>query len=449
MQPFHVTEENNALLTDLYELTMAAAYWSAGIHGTATFELYFRRLPLQRSFVVAAGLEQAIHYICNLRFTRSQIEWLRNHEAFKDVNPGFFEYLSAFHFSGEVWAVPEGTVVFPLEPMLQVRAPLIEAQILETYLLTMLNMQSNIATKAARVVHAAKDRVVIDFGARRAHGPQAALLAARAAYISGCAGTSNVLAGYLAGIPIFGTAAHSFTMSFPTELDAFRAYHNTFPHTTTLLIDTFDTLAAARKVKEIGPSVQAVRIDSGDLVDLSRQVRKILDEDGLSSVKILASGDLNEYKIQELMNAGAPIDSFGVGTELVTSYDDPALGGVYKLVEARIKERDVGRAKTSPGKPSYPGRKQIYRFLQNGYYTHDQLCLFTERHPSGGLPLLQRYVVNGKQEQELPALEKVRSYAREEMKRLPDRYHNLTQTETYPVVFSDAFRQLADAAGKS
>lgn len=442
MQPFEVTEENSSLLTDLYELTMAAAYWSNQVTGVATFELYFRRLPANRSYLVAAGLEQALHYICNLRFSSSQIRWLRDHEIFRHIDPGFFDYLAGFRFSGDVWAIPEGTAVFPLEPVLQVRAPLIEAQIVETYLLSMINMQTMIATKAARVVRAARGKEVIDFGARRAHGPQAALLATRASYIGGCEATSNVLGGYLAKIPIAGTAAHSFTMAFPNEIDAFRAYHRNFPDHTTLLIDTYDTLQAARRVKDIGATVKGVRIDSGDLLELSKQVRKILDEDHLQSVKIIASGDLNEYKIDQLLKAGAPIDVFGVGTELVTSYDAPALSGVYKLVETTMDGRKVGTAKTSPGKPSFPGRKQVYRYLQQGYYTHDKLCLFEERHPSAGLPLLQPYVSNGTLQQQLPSLANIRRYAGEELRRLPDAYHDLTTVRPYSVVISDALQNL-------
>jgi nicotinate phosphoribosyltransferase len=442
MQPFVVTEENSSLLTDLYELTMAAAYWSHQMTGTATFELYFRRLPPNRSYILAAGLEQALQYICNLRFTGEQIDWLRKQEIFSHTDPGFFDYLSKFKFSGEVRGVREGTVLFPLEPMLQIRAPLIEAQILETYLLSMMNMQSMIATKAARIVQSAKGRDVVDFGARRAHGPQAAFLATRASYIGGCEGTSNVLGGFLAEIPVTGTAAHSFTMAFGDELAAFHAYHKSFPDDTILLIDTYDTVQAARKVKEIGSSVKGVRIDSGDLLELSKQVRKALDEDKLESVKIIASGDLNEYKIEQLLAAGAPIDAFGVGTELVTSYDAPALGGVYKLVEATINGREVVTAKSSPGKPSYPGRKQIYRFLQNGYYTHDKLCLANERHPSSGLPLLQLYVQNGALKQELPSLDHIRKYTAEELRRLPDAYHDLSTFREYPVIFSDALKKL-------
>ncbi len=440
MQDLHVTQENAVFLTDFYELTMAAAYWSNQITGMAAFELYFRRLPVRRSFVLAAGLEQALQYICNVRFTQEQIAWLKRQKQFEEVPSGFFEYLADFRFTGEVWAMPEGTPVFPLEPMLQVHAPIIEAQILETYLLSMINMQSMIATKAARVVRAAGGRGVIDFGSRRAHGPQAGLLAARASYIGGCLGTSNVLAGYLCGIPVFGTAAHSFTMAFPTELDAFRAYHAVFPHNTVLLIDTFDTIGAARKVREAGADIVAVRIDSGNLQELSREVRRILDEDGLHSVKIFVSGDLNEYKIQELVARGAPIDYFGVGTELVTSYDDPALSGVYKLVQTTVEGREVGAFKTSPGKISYPGRKQVYRFKQNTSYSHDQVCLFDERMPSFGSPLLRCYVRDGKLIEELPTVVEARRKTEQDLAQLPEVFHSLSSVEDYPVVFSQGLR---------
>jgi nicotinate phosphoribosyltransferase len=413
---------------------MAAAFWSHKVNGTACFEMYFRRLPANRSFIVIAGLEQALKYITGLRFTSDQIHWLRRQEVFGNVSSLFWEYLRNFRFTGEVWAVREGTVMFPLEPYLQVQAPLIEAQILETYLLTMMNMQSLIATKAARIVAAASGREVIDFGARRAHGPQAAVLASRAAFIGGCSGSSNVLAGYLGNIPIHGTAAHSFTMAFDDELKAFRAYHETFPESTTLLIDTYDTLEGARKVSEVGPSVKAVRIDSGDLLLLSRQVRSILDDQNLRSVKIMASGDLNEYKIRELVRAGAPIDYYGVGTELVTSYDAPALGGVYKLVETTIDGRKVMTAKSSPGKPSYPGRKQVYRFLQNGRYIHDQVRSFHARHPSGGLPLLQCYIKEGRIHQQLPSLKEIQQYARDELRRFPDSFLDPDTVEQYSVM---------------
>ena len=441
LNPLYVTTDNAALMTDLYELTMAAAYWSNQVTGTATFELYFRRLPANRSYVVAAGLEQALHYICKLQFSQHHVEWLRSLPQFKEVPSGFFEYLSRFRFTGEVWGVAEGTPIFPLEPILQVRAPLIEAQILETYLLSVINMESLIATKAARVTRAAAGRGIVDFGTRRAHGPQAGVLAARASYIGGCLGTSNVLAGYFTGIPVYGTAAHSFTMAFPTEFEAFRAYYRVFPSSTVLLIDTYDSLHAAKKVKDVGPGILAVRIDSGDLLDLSRKVRAILDGDGLNQVKILASGDLNEWRIEDLVMRGAPIDFFGVGTELVTSYDDPALSGVYKIVEATIGEKTEMRMKTSPGKRSYPGRKQIYRCRDGEYDSHDVLSLFGEEAPQAGLPLLQCYVRAGELVEALPSLSDTRAWALEQRNRLPLELHKLNGSGEYPVTLSEDIRR--------
>ena len=437
----YVTPENEGFSTDLYQLTMAAAYWTHRMNEESTFELYFRRLPKNRSFVLATGLEQVLHYIQNLHFTNDQIEWLRSQPQFHNVDLGFFQYLKNFRFSGDIYAVPEGTPVFPLEPILQVRARLIEAQILETHVLALLNMQSLIATKAARIVHSARGRSVIDFGTRRAHGPQAGLLAARASYVGGCKGTSNVLAGQLANIPVYGTAAHSFTMAFEHEIDAFRAYFKVFPDSTTLLIDTYDTVAAAKKVKDVASNVKGVRIDSGDLVDLTGKVRSILDQDGLKHVKIFVSGDLNEYKIHDLMAANAPIDFFGVGTELVTSYDDPALSGVYKLVEATTEGKLHSRIKTSHGKLSYPGKKQIYRFLQGSYYSHDMMCLFDEQAPTGGIPLLECYCKNGKVVEELPGISEIQNRAQFELHRLSHEFQDLTQAVDYPVGLSDKLLQ--------
>ena len=447
MQSLLINGEDAALLTDLYELTMAAAYWTNHLAGTATFEMYFRRMPEDRSYLIAAGLEQALDYILNLRFTKKQLSWLGSLEAFRNIDPGFFDYLADFRFSGDVWAVPEGVPVFPLEPVIQIRAPLVEAQILETYLLTMLNTQTMIATKAARVVDAARGKGVVDFGARRAHGPQASLLAARAAYIGGCLGTSNALAGYLMNIPVYGTAAHSYTMAFDSELEAFRAYQSVFPQNTVLLLDTYDTVEAAKKVKLLGGAVQGVRLDSGDLVDLSKRVRAILDGDLLQEVKIFASGDLNEYKIAALVQENAPIDFFGVGTELVTSYDEPALSGVYKLVEIEIDGRTEYRVKTSPGKPSYPGRKQVYRYKIADYYLSDIVALAGESPPDGA-PLLKPQIQNGMLVEKNPALPEIRNTAHAEMQMLPPPLHALRGTAEYTVKFSDRLTQEMERAEK-
>jgi nicotinate phosphoribosyltransferase len=448
MQSLSISSEDASLLTDLYELTMAAAYWTNRVPGTATFELYFRRLPQDRSYLIAAGLEQALDYVLNLRFKKKQLDWLRSLEAFQKIDPGFFDYLAGFRFSGDVWAIPEGVPVFPLEPVMQVRAPLIEAQILETYLLTIFNMQTMIATKAARVVDAAHGKGVIDFGARRAHGPQAALLAARAAYIGGCLGTSNALAGYLMNIPVYGTAAHSYTMAFDSELEAFREYQRVFPQSTVLLLDTYDTVKAAKKLKLLGGAVQGVRLDSGDLAELSGRVRAILDADGLQTVKIFASGDLNEYKIAELIQKDAPIDVFGVGTELVTSYDNPALSGVYKLVQIEIDQRTEYRIKTSPGKPSFPGRKQVHRYGTGDYYSSDMVALADESLPEEGALLLKPQIQNGMLVEKNPSLREIKDTTLAELRMLPPSLHALRGTAEYSVKFSGRLQEELERAEK-
>src|SRR5712692_9713257 len=320
------------LTTDLYELTMAAAYFENGLRNRAIFELFIRKLPRHRSYLIVAGLEQALDYLSTLRFTADQIDYLREHPSFKNVSREFFDYLGEFRFTGDVWAMPEGTAAFAMEPLLRVSAPIIEAQVVETFLLSTVNFQTMIASKAARVVTAARGRSVVEFGTRRAHGTEAGLFAARAAYIGGCIGTSNVEAGHLFGIPTFGTLAHSFVMSFKEEDEAFRAFLKVFPETATILVDTYDTIAAMKRLaSDFAPSIPAVRLDSGDLCELSKEVRGILDHAGMTNTKIFASGDLNEYKIADLISRGAQIDSFGVGTELATSHDAPSLGGVYKL----------------------------------------------------------------------------------------------------------------------
>jgi nicotinate phosphoribosyltransferase len=440
-----IHEDEIGLLTDLYQLTMAAAYWSNQLKEPATFELYFRRLPQNRSYIVSAGLEQALHYLSALKFSPNAIAHLRSLEVFKSVDSGFWDFLADLKFTGEVRALAEGTPVFPLEPVLQITAPLIEAQIAETYLLAVMNMQSMVATKSARIVHASRGRGCVDFGTRRAHGPQAGLYAARASYIGGCIGTSNVLAGKICDIPVFGTAAHSFTMTFPTELQAFQAYERVFPDHTTLLIDTYDTLAAAKKVKEVGTDVKGVRIDSGDLGELAREVRKILDRDGLTNVKIFLSGDLNEYKIDQLINDGVPVDFFGVGTELVTSYDDPAMSGVYKIVESRVGGVVHPTIKISPGKPSFPGKKQIYRFQENGIYTKDLISLDSELPPKNGIPLLETYVQDGKLIRSLPSLTETQKFTKENLAQLPQQFHELTKPAEYEVTHSDNLKALHDS----
>jgi nicotinate phosphoribosyltransferase len=425
------------LLTDLYELTMAAGYH---VHGMAdqrvTFELWIRRLPSCRNYLVAAGLEQAVHYLRHLSFAPEQIAYLREHPAFRHVPNDWFERLASLRFNGDVWAIPEGTVVFQGEPLLRVSGPFMQAQIVETYLITTLTMQTLIASKAARVATAARGRPVFDFGSRRAHGPQAGLLAARAAYIGGCVGTSNTEAGRLLGIPALGTQAHSWVMAFPDEQEAFRKFGQVFPDSSILLIDTYDTVQGARNAVASAAAMQAVRLDSGDLGTLSKEIRTILDDAGRQDVKIVASGDLNEYKIRALLAGGAPIDIFGVGTELVTSRDDPSLNAVYKLVEQQTPAGSLGRFKLSPGKKTYPYPKQVYRRCDAyGTFRGDRIVKTTSR--DDGEPLLAPVLHQGELTEPLPPLEQCRRHCTEQLSRLPEELLALEPCQTYPVQVSD------------
>jgi nicotinate phosphoribosyltransferase len=427
-------QDHAGLLTDLYELTMAAAYFETGkFRETATFELSIRNLPAARSFLLAAGLEQAIQYLEGLSFSGDEIDFLRKHPAFEAVNPAFFDYLAGLRFTGSLWAIPEGTPVFAEEPLLRVTAPIVEAQIVETYLLSTITYQTNVATKAARMVRAASGRGIVEFGTRRAHGPRAGVLAARASYLAGCMGTSNVLAGYALGIPIYGTAAHSWTMSFDDERESFRQFAQIYGSQAVLLIDTYDSSEGARKALSLGLPFRGVRLDSGDLLETSREVRKILDAGGRPDAVIVASSDLNEYSIEKLADANAPIDLFGVGTDLVISRDAPALGGVYKLVEVSTDGQVRPTAKFSASKISFPGRKQVYRFSKReGEYTRDVLALATESFPPGEA-LLTPVLENGKRIHPAPALEQIRERAAAKLSRLPERVQRLEGAESYPV----------------
>ena len=326
--------------------------------------MFVRRLPANRHFLIAAGLEQAVEYLLNLRFTSEEIDYLRGLPQFRHAPAEFFGTLAELRFTGDLFAVPEGTPVFAGEPLMTVRAPLLEGQIAETYLLSTIAFQTMIASKAARVAQAAASRTVVEFGTRRAHSPAAGLLAARAAYIGGCAGTSNADAGFRFGIPVYGTCAHSWIQSFSSEIESFRRLQELLGEATVYLIDTYDTLEGARRAASLGRPLWGVRIDSGNLRDASVQVRRILDEAGLNDAKIMVSGDLNEDKIREL--GDAPIDAFGVGTDLATSADAPNLGAVYKLVELEIDGIKRYTFKSSENKETLPGAKQIFR-----YATHD------------------------------------------------------------------------------
>ena len=396
----------NALLTDLYELTMSAGYFAAGKHQeTAVFELTIRRLPRNRDFVLAAGLHHAVDYLLNLSFTANEIAYLRGLPSLRGAPSGFWDYLAAFRFTGDVFTVPEGTVLYEGQPVMNVRAPLIEGQIPETWLLAAIGYETLVATKAARIVHAAEGRDIIEFGTRRAHSPEAGVLGARAAYIGGCAGTSNTLAGYRYGIPVLGTAAHSWVMSFASESEAFERLQRLLGERTVHLIDTYDTLEGARTAARLGRPLWGVRIDSGDLVPLSRDVRKILDDAGLPDARIMASGDLDESKIAALVAAGAPIDAFGVGTELTTSADAPSIGAVYKMVAIGNPGNVRYPVKSSPEKHTIPGAKQLFRLPD-----HDVLGLATEC-VSGSEAMLKPVILGGHLVDDLPNATQVRERA--------------------------------------
>jgi nicotinate phosphoribosyltransferase len=432
---------NRALLVDLYELTMAAGYFERRINCRATFELFVRSLPAERSYLVAAGVDDALDYLEALDYSDDDIRYLRSLPAFRTVADDFFEYLKSFRFTGDVSGVPEGTLVFGEEPILQVTAPAAEAQIVETYLLSVINFETLVASKAARVVHAARGRSVLEFGTRRAQGPEAGTRAARAAYLGGCEATSNVEAGYLYGIPVAGTAAHSWTQVFPSERESFEALLDVFPETGVLLIDTYDELAGAQTAATLGRKVPAVRLDSGNLLEKSREVRSILNAHGLQDVKIIASGDLNEYRIEKLIEDGAPVDSFGVGTDLATSRDVPALSVVYKLVETEQDGQVQYKAKFSEEKVYCPGRKQVFRFSRDGRYHHDVLARSQESYPEAK-PLLQPLMHNGRPVNARHPAAAIREAVVAELSRLPEKYHALQGAPEYPVKKSGALKWL-------
>jgi nicotinate phosphoribosyltransferase len=429
----------NGLLTDLYELTMAAGYFEAGKAGqVATFEFGIRRLPAHRNFVVAAGLPQVVDYLLNLRFGEEEIAYLRSLPQFAGAGAGFFEYLRDFRFTGDLFAAPEGTVLFSGEPVLTVRAPVIEAQIPETYLLSAVTFQTLIATKAARCAAAAEGRAVIEFGTRRAHTPEAGTLGGRAAYIGGCAGTSNTLTGFRYGVPVMGTAAHSWVMSFPCEVDSFRKLQALLGANTVHLIDTYDTLEGARRAVKVGGPLWGVRIDSGDFDRLSREVRAILDEGGLSGAKIMASGDLDEYRIRDLVRAGAPIDAFGVGTQLATSADAPNMGAIYKMVEVEVCGIKRFTAKYSEDKTSYPGAKQVFRDKHRDVIARSGEC-------GSGEALLRPVILGGQLVEPLAGLEQARQRAAESIARLPERLRELeVSPEPWTVIHSRELRALTE-----
>jgi nicotinate phosphoribosyltransferase len=432
----------SALNTDLYQLTMAAGYFAAGkTDDVATFEISVRRLPDNRNFLLAAGLEQAVDYLLSLKFRREEVDYLRTLPQFSKAPGEFFDFLLDLRFTGELHAMPEGTALFPNEPLAIIRAPLIQAQIVETFLLSTFAFQTLVASKAARCVLAAEGRPVVEFGSRRAHGPDAGILAGRAAYLAGCLGTSNAEAGMRFGIPVFGTAAHAWTMAFSSEEESFRALQELLGEATVFLVDTYDTVEGTQTAIKLGSPLWGVRLDSGDLVALSRLVRRMLDDAGLHDAKIFATNDLNEYKVADMLAAGAPIDAFGIGTQLATSFDAAALSAVYKMVELRRNGRIHYTAKFSDEKRTLPGAKQIYRFPD-----HDLLAFSEECSPNfaGVEPLLRPVVYRGTLVEPLPTLAEARNRATAAIQALPARLRSLETGAPYPVELSQRLMQLAE-----
>lgn len=451
-----------ALRTDLYELTMMQGYWASGRTGEwGAFELMFREVPEQGGYCIAAGIEDALSLLQDMAFHDEEIEYLRSLNLFQS---GFLKYLRSLRFRGDVRAVREGSLIFPHEPILEVSGPLAEVQWVESLLLNTINFQTLIATKARRMVDAAYPASIIEYGLRRAQGPNGALWASRASYLGGCIGTSNVEAGFHYRIPAFGTHAHSWVQSFDDEGEAFRTYSDVFPNHSVLLIDTYDTLRTglplaikeAKRLEQKGARLQGIRLDSGDLTYLSKECRRQLDEAGLSYVKIIASSDIDEYLIQDLKVQGAPIDLFGVGTKLVTAFQDPALGGVYKLVAIRKDEHWSPRIKISsnPAKTTIPGRKQIYRWEANGRYLGDCLATMEEskplqmRHPDITYkqteiiaeqlhPLLEARLSGGNPVRRGDTLDQSRDWVQQEVAKLPIEHRRLANPHPYRVGLSD------------
>jgi nicotinate phosphoribosyltransferase len=434
--------EDAALFTDLYELTMAASYRREGMRGLATFSLFVRRLPPERSFLVAAGLEGVLRYLESFRFSARALKYLASLRRFK---PDFLDSLRDLRFTGGVRAVPEGTPLFADEPLLEVTAPIAEAQMVESAVLNFCHLQTLLASKAARCVLAARGRPIVEFGLRRTHGVDAALEAVRCAYITGAEQTSNVLAALTYDVPPTGTMAHSYVCAFPHEIDAFRAFVAAFPSRAILLLDTYDTVAAAHKAVHVAQELEArgerlagVRLDSGDLVALSRAVRGVLNRAGLDYVRILASGNLDEFAIARCTAAEAPIDAYGVGTRMTVSADAPYLDMAYKLV--RYGERDV--LKISPGKETWTGEKQIFRRrTTDGRFLEDVLALREEPAPPGADPLLERVMEAGRLVRPLPPLPAVRAHCVHELGALPEAVRRLTGAARYPVHPSDALAE--------
>ncbi|NVM35847.1 MAG: nicotinate phosphoribosyltransferase [Candidatus Lokiarchaeota archaeon] len=442
-----INDQNVILSTDFYELTMGAAYYQYNLDNNikekddiAVFDLFIRKYPKNRNYLIFAGLEQVIHYLQNARFTEKTIEFLRKKEVFKKIDSSFFDdYLPKFKFKLDVWAMREGNYFFPNEPIMKIQGPMFHAQLTETYILNVINYQTLIASKASRIKNVAQNKTLLEFGTRRSHSPLAGVYAARASYIAGFNGTSNVIADIELGIDSSGTMAHSFIQRFDNEMESFDVYNNIYGDNSILLIDTYDTEKAAKKISKFKNSIKAVRIDSGDLVDHSKKVRKILDENGCEKVLIVASSDLNEYKIKEILEKNAPIDAFGVGTELATSRDDPTIAGVYKLIEYNRKPK----IKISEDKLTYPGKKQIYRIYNTqGEFKEDILMLDNEPVPSNSEALLIPVMKEGILITELPDLNNIQKYYIENIEKLPNKLKELKENQKNPLAISEELKRL-------
>jgi nicotinate phosphoribosyltransferase len=441
-----MTPSSSPLTTDLYELNMVQAYLDRGENSESVFEFFVRKLPPRRDFLLAAGLEDALNYLETIKFSDAEIAWLKSTGRFRD---NLIDYFKSFRFTGDVHAIPEGTVCFAPEPLLRITAPLPQAQLVESRLINIMHYQTLIASKAARMVLAAPGKALSDFGLRTAHGAEAGLFSARASYIAGFAGAANVLAGEHYGIPVVGTMAHSYVQVHDNEQQAFEDFARARPEGVILLIDTYDTEAGARKVVELYPKLKAdgivirgVRIDSGDLIAMSKKVRRIFDEGGLKDVIILVSGGVNEDVLQVMMKEQAPIDGFGIGVSLDVSTDAPALDCAYKLQEYAGKPR----RKLSEGKATWPGRKQVWRaYDADGRMRNDVLSVETDKHL--GETLIEPVMRGGKRVGPAPKLMQIREHAAAELKRLPEPLQRL-EDYNYPVTISQGLHALAAEADR-
>jgi len=448
-----LTDSNIILATDFYELSMTSGYFQYNLENSiadendiSTFEVFVRKLPRNRNYLIFAGLEQVIHYLKTAQFDERTIEYIRMREYFKNIDPKFFdEYLPNFKFNLDVWSIPEGQFFFPNEPIMRIEGPTFHAQLAETYILNVITYQTLVASKASRIRNVSGDKIILDFGTRRSHSPLAGIYAARASYIAGFNGTSNCVADLELGIRASGTMAHSWIQRFPTELESFKAFYKLYGKNSILLIDTYDIKMGTLNACKTSKDIRGVRIDSGDLVENTKIVRKILDENGLENAIIVLSSDLNEHKIKKILDNGSPADAFGVGTELVTSRDDPVVNSVYKL----IQHNAIPKIKISKNKITYPGKKQIYRIYdENGKFKKDILMLENETPPEDTEPFLIPIMKKGKMIYELPALDEIQQFYYKNIEKLPEAYKKLEHIDLFRLELSTGVKELTQKLKK-